>query len=110
MDILDPTLHLHEDDQKEVLRVLEVAFVCVQETPEKRPSMAHVIAMLQGDMEVSIDEVNQRRPLFTWNPLAKGSDYASTMEDGASVDQRQLHAEPLSSWSVDLSSVAQPRA
>lgn len=109
LDILDPTLHLHEDDQKEVLRVIQIAFVCVQETPEKRPSMAHVISMLQGDMEVSIDEVHQRRPLFTWNPMSKGSTYGATVEGSAS-DQRQLQGEPSSSWSLELSSIVQSRA
>ena len=103
LDILDPTLHLHEDDQKEVLRMIQIAFVCVQETPEKRPSMAHVISMLQGDMEVTIDEVNQERPLFTWNPLGKGSNFAA-VEESAS-DQRQLQGEPSSSWSLELSSI-----
>lgn len=99
MDILDPTLDLHEDDHNEVLRVMQIAFVCVHETPEKRPSMAHVVAMLQGDMEVNVDEVSHTRPLFTWNPLAKEPDFGSTEESGG--DQRQ--GDP-SSWSLELSS------
>jgi hypothetical protein len=111
LDILDPTLHLQEDDQNEVLRVIQIAFVCVQETPEKRPSMAHVISMLQGDMEVSIDEVHQRRPLFTWNPMAKGSNYNGATVEGSASDQRQLQGEePSSSWSLELSSIVQSRA
>ncbi|KAG5532920.1 hypothetical protein RHGRI_027247 [Rhododendron griersonianum] len=44
---------LLEFDEEEVKRVIGVALLCTQTSPQQRPSMPRVVAMLSGDIEVS---------------------------------------------------------
>ncbi|OMO65922.1 hypothetical protein COLO4_30910 [Corchorus olitorius] len=46
-------LSLEEFDENEALRVLGVALLCTQASPNMRPPMSRVVAMLTGDAEVS---------------------------------------------------------
>ncbi|KAG5532481.1 hypothetical protein RHGRI_026941 [Rhododendron griersonianum] len=43
---------LLEFDEEEVQRVIRVALLCTQTSPQQRPSMPRVVAMLLGDIEV----------------------------------------------------------
>jgi hypothetical protein len=55
LDLVDPVLKaLMDEDLAEVQLVINVALLCVQIEGEFRPSMAHVVAMLKGDMEVKM--------------------------------------------------------
>ncbi|KAG5564472.1 hypothetical protein RHGRI_000605 [Rhododendron griersonianum] len=57
---------LLEFDEEEVKRVIGVALLCTQTSPQQRPSMPRVVAMLSGDIEVSA--VTSRPGYFTdWN-------------------------------------------
>ncbi|XP_058183265.1 probable LRR receptor-like serine/threonine-protein kinase At1g56140 isoform X3 [Rhododendron vialii] len=57
---------LLEFDEEEVKRVIRVALLCTQTSPQQRPSMPRVVAMLSGDIEVSV--VTSRPGYFTdWN-------------------------------------------
>ena len=38
--------------KEDVLRVIEVALLCTQAVPTKRPSMSRIVAMLTGDVQV----------------------------------------------------------
>lgn len=49
LETMDPRLHVNNDEAMEVRRVLEIAVLCVQSSPEKRPTMFRVVAMLAGD-------------------------------------------------------------
>jgi len=49
MDVMDPRLHVSPSEEMEVRRILETAVMCVNTTPEKRPSMFRVVAMLAGN-------------------------------------------------------------
>ena len=52
MELKDPKLQLKSDcEALEVQRVLETALMCVQTSPERRPSMFRVVAMLAGDSD-----------------------------------------------------------
>ena len=51
MDLVDPKLTTF--DEKEAVRVIRVALLCIQASPALRPNMSRVVAMLAGDMEVS---------------------------------------------------------
>ncbi|XP_058199991.1 probable LRR receptor-like serine/threonine-protein kinase At1g56140, partial [Rhododendron vialii] len=60
---------LLEFDEEEVKRVIRVALLCTQTSPQQRPSMPRVVAMLSGDIEVSA--VTSRPGYFTdWNSNA----------------------------------------
>ncbi|KAF7152708.1 hypothetical protein RHSIM_Rhsim01G0036400 [Rhododendron simsii] len=54
---------LLEFDEEEVKRVIGVALLCTQTSPQQRPSMPRVVAMLSGDIEVSA--VTSRPGYFT---------------------------------------------
>ncbi|XP_058182595.1 probable LRR receptor-like serine/threonine-protein kinase At1g56140 isoform X3 [Rhododendron vialii] len=57
---------LLEFDEEEVKRVIGVALLCTQTSPQQRPSMPRVVAMLSGDIEVGA--VTSRPGYFTdWN-------------------------------------------
>ncbi|XP_058181366.1 probable LRR receptor-like serine/threonine-protein kinase At1g56140 [Rhododendron vialii] len=57
---------LLEFDEEEVKRVIQVALLCTQISPQQRPSMPRVVAMLSGDIEVSA--VTSRPGYLTdWN-------------------------------------------
>ena len=52
-------------------RVINIALLCLQGTGQKRPSMARVVSLLKGDveMEVVIRESYSSRPQYT--PFSK---------------------------------------
>ncbi|KAG5546876.1 hypothetical protein RHGRI_018890 [Rhododendron griersonianum] len=51
VELVDATLL--EFDEEEVKRVIGVALLCTQTSPQLRPSMSRAVAMLSGDIEVS---------------------------------------------------------
>ncbi|KAL6997107.1 hypothetical protein U1Q18_007229 [Sarracenia purpurea var. burkii] len=51
VDLVDA--NLSEFNEDEVKRVIGVALLCTQMSPQLRPSMSRVVAMLSGDIEVS---------------------------------------------------------
>ncbi|KAI8553175.1 hypothetical protein RHMOL_Rhmol06G0323900 [Rhododendron molle] len=51
VELVDGTLL--EFDEEEVKRVIGVALLCTQTSPQLRPSMSRAVAMLSGDIEVS---------------------------------------------------------
>lgn len=52
MELVDPTISLQIEEEFEVQQVMKVALCCLQVARERRPTMAQVVAMFQGDMEV----------------------------------------------------------
>ncbi|GLU14104.1 hypothetical protein SLE2022_306930 [Rubroshorea leprosula] len=52
LGLVDPTLV--EFDENEALRMIRVGFLCTQASPMIQPPMSRVIAMLAGDIEVSL--------------------------------------------------------
>ncbi|CAK9882197.1 unnamed protein product, partial [Sphagnum jensenii] len=51
IDIVDQTLHLCNDEMIQARQLLNIALLCLLNEGEKRPTMAHVVAMLQGEVE-----------------------------------------------------------
>jgi len=52
LDLLDKTLQNTTNFKHELCLVIQVALLCVQLIPENCPSMSHVLAMLQGAMNL----------------------------------------------------------
>jgi hypothetical protein len=52
MDLVDRTLSIQLDEEELVHRVINTALACIQTAPERRPTMAQVVGMLQGDIEI----------------------------------------------------------
>jgi hypothetical protein len=50
-NLIDPSLHLHVDEVKQALRVFNTALCCIQQIPDRRPSMSYVQTILQGIIE-----------------------------------------------------------
>lgn len=50
MVLVDPTMSLQSGEELEVRRVINIALLCMYAIPSRRPSMARVVAMLQGDI------------------------------------------------------------
>lgn len=48
LDVLDPTLAQELDREDEIITVLKIALACVQTSPEKRPTMRHVVDIWKG--------------------------------------------------------------
>lgn len=60
-ELLDPTLNLQIDEEMELQRFLNIAFLCVHSSADRRPNMSRVVAMLQGDMDLEILELTRLR-------------------------------------------------
>ncbi|KAH9553250.1 hypothetical protein CY35_09G109000 [Sphagnum magellanicum] len=56
IDIVDQNLHLLNDEAIQAQRLLNITLLCLLNDGEKRPSMARVVAMLQGEVESEIVE------------------------------------------------------
>lgn len=68
MDLVDPRLQFNKSEFFEVQRILETAILCVQISPEKRPTMFRVVAMLGGDATIVIsNEEGNEWPNFQPN-------------------------------------------
>ncbi len=53
---MDQNLHLLNDEATQAQRLLNITLLCLLNDGEKRPSMARVVAMLQGEVESDIVE------------------------------------------------------
>lgn len=58
MHLVDSTLDLQEDQKLEAQRLINIALLCLQNNDEQRPTMARVVAMLQGDRDSEVTVVN----------------------------------------------------
>jgi serine/threonine protein kinase len=56
IDIVNQNLHLLNDETIQAQRLLNITLLCLLNDGEKRPSMARVVAMLQGEVESEIME------------------------------------------------------
>ncbi|KAH9553240.1 hypothetical protein CY35_09G108700, partial [Sphagnum magellanicum] len=56
IDIVDQNLHLLNDEAIQAQRLLNITLLCLLNDGEKQPSMARVVAMLQGEVESEIVE------------------------------------------------------
>jgi len=52
MNLVDCTLELHNDEMNKALHAVKIALLCLQQDPNNRPTMARVVAMLQGEAEI----------------------------------------------------------
>ncbi|WJX87546.1 hypothetical protein P8452_69726 [Trifolium repens] len=88
-DLIDP--RLSEFNMEEAQRLVGIALLCTQTSPNLRPSMSRVVAMLLGDIEVSaltsrpeyltdwnFDDVSSFITDISMNGLEDTSDYNST--------------------------------
>lgn len=60
-ELIDKNLNLQIDDEIEIQRILDIAFLCVYTSTEKRPIMSRVVAMLQGDIDFESSEISRFR-------------------------------------------------
>ncbi|KAH8944608.1 hypothetical protein BDL97_13G121200 [Sphagnum fallax] len=68
MDLVDPRLQFNNSEFFEVQRILETTILCVQISPEKRPTMFRAVAMLGGDATIVIsNEEGNEWPNFQPN-------------------------------------------
>ncbi|CAM6025065.1 unnamed protein product [Sphagnum balticum] len=63
LEIVDPKMNTH-NHEKDIIHVINIGLLCVQSTSSKRPSMARIVAMLQGD-ETEMEVVIKETPLKT---------------------------------------------
>lgn len=56
LDLVDPNLHMHGDEVVAVKQAINVALLCLLPEGERRPSMARVVAFLQGEVEDEVIE------------------------------------------------------
>jgi hypothetical protein len=53
---VDQSLHLFNDETIQAQQLLNIALLCLLNDGENRPSMARVVAMLQGEVDPGIVE------------------------------------------------------
>nr|APU94858.1 leucine-rich repeat receptor-like protein kinase [Pohlia nutans] len=99
LDLVDPILKpLMDEDFVKVQQVINVALLCVQMEAEHRPSMAHVVAMLRGDMEIKMLENMQYSLRFDSTFAASTSmELGSSNLDLTQTNKMMLLANPSNS-------------
>ncbi len=70
------------NSENEVRRVINVALLCVQIEPTIRPLMSHVLAMLQGEMDIDVNFIE--RELHGTNP-----NFQSIVDDQSNLPLRE---------------------
>ncbi|XP_058071934.1 probable LRR receptor-like serine/threonine-protein kinase At1g56130 isoform X44 [Magnolia sinica] len=81
LELVDPTLS--NFDAEEAARMIGIGLLCIQASPSLRPPMSRVVAMLQGDIEVSTvtskpGYLTDLPPNFTSSFMSDGTLTAST--------------------------------
>ncbi len=123
IDIVDQTLHLCNDEMIQAQQLLNVALLCLLNEGEKRPSMARVVAMLQGEVESECVENELKlgksisksiktsfsaiRSTIEISSTSEGSESSSKLlsnDSNISVNQKKLN---LSSMELNLVSSTQ---
>lgn len=87
MELVDPALNLGDDDVKEVQQFLKVCLVCISNTVERRPTMAKVVSILQGDSESEVHVLGEGRLSSKWSQktsLPRGGGLGSVSEEESS--------------------------
>nr|PNR26577.1 hypothetical protein PHYPA_030058 [Physcomitrium patens] len=88
VDSVDRTMSLRDEEKVEVLRVMNIAVLCIQNEAEERPSVKRVVAMLQGESEaevVALKPGNEEKLLETMRLFAgRRSDLRTVKEEGES--------------------------
>jgi hypothetical protein len=69
MNLVDCTLELHNDEMKEALKVVKIALLCLQQDPDNRPTMARVVALLQGEAEIMEIVLNDNLEIESMNKV-----------------------------------------
>ncbi|XP_057485813.1 probable LRR receptor-like serine/threonine-protein kinase At1g56140 isoform X2 [Actinidia eriantha] len=87
--------NLSEFNEEEVKRVIGVALLCTQTSPQLRPSMSRVVAMLSGDIEVGA--VSSRPGYLTdW----KFNDNSFMSSDASNVKDKHSHCSSSTSTTL----------
>uniref|UniRef100_A0A0E0LS96 non-specific serine/threonine protein kinase n=1 Tax=Oryza punctata TaxID=4537 RepID=A0A0E0LS96_ORYPU len=87
--IVDP--RLEDSNKDEVLRVIHVALLCTQGSPNQRPPMSKVMAVLTGDAEV-VEMLTKPSYITEWQYRDGNSTYS---ESTTSEFSRQKEIDPL---------------
>ncbi|KAG0584545.1 hypothetical protein KC19_3G217100 [Ceratodon purpureus] len=117
MELVDPQLHLNDEEMHDVQRVINVCLICIQNAAEKRPTMARVVSILQSDTESEIQVLGEgNEPSYKSNrSRTKSLDYKSnglesvSEEAGSSNGTNGVngyHKKPREPGSLDDFSIA----
>uniref|UniRef100_A0A0D9X5C4 non-specific serine/threonine protein kinase n=1 Tax=Leersia perrieri TaxID=77586 RepID=A0A0D9X5C4_9ORYZ len=92
--IVDPRLESFNKD--EVLRVIHVALLCTQGSPNQRPPMSKVMSVLTGDAEI-VETVTKPTYITEWQYRDGNSSYATSSycESSTSEFNKQKEIDPL---------------
>ena len=74
---MDPLLIESSPTTHEIVRCILIGLLCVQEDPDDRPTMSHVIVSLQGSESISLSE--PKEPAFSVGRVIP-SDHQSTTD------------------------------
>jgi hypothetical protein len=94
--------------------VVKIALLCLQQEPDNRPTMAHVVAMLQGEAEimeiVSNDnlEIESMNKVYENTSLSSKITFSSISQCFEEPDVAILKGSSSSSQIYDFTSKCQP--
>jgi hypothetical protein len=114
MNLVDCTLELHNDEMKEALHVVKIALLCLQQEPDNRPTMARVIAMLQGEaeiMEIVLDdnlEIESMNKVYENTLLSSKINFSSISQHFEKPNVPMLKGSSSSSQIYDFAPKCQP--
>ena len=63
IELVDPTLSLSKDEELEVRRIINIALLCIQLEPERRPTMTAIVATLEGILNLEAEGMQHLSPV-----------------------------------------------
>lgn len=101
MEIVDHKLTLDAGKKMEVQRVINVALLCLQQLDERRPTMAQVVAMLQGDQfDGTIEDLETSYSMET-SLLANFPGHFNLHELTSTTERDEIELTPTNMESID---------
>jgi len=84
MELVDPTLHISDEELRDVQRVINVCLLCISNAVERRPSMARIVSILQGDTESEVHVLGEGKLSSRWSQRSRSGLESVSEEDGSS--------------------------
>ena len=101
IEIVDHKLTLDADKKMEVQRVINVALLCLQQLDERRPTMAQVVAMLQGDQFDGIIEDLETSDSMETSLLANFPGHFNLQDLTLTMERDEIELAPMNVESID---------
>ncbi|CAI9114900.1 OLC1v1015718C1 [Oldenlandia corymbosa var. corymbosa] len=111
LQLVDETLDPNDYDAEEVKKVIDIAMVCTQSQPSKRPTMSEVVVLLSSDMSIEQRRLSSNNSMIGIDrKFYKDTLIPETFVQGAgSKEFHRAFSDTISQYKPDVMAVLEPR-